>query len=134
MVTFMFKYADVTLAMQDSRFSSFYDSYHQLVAGQDILLIEAEAVKLRDEYQQQLGFNELMLSYYKDRLKVMQNLDRRMLYPENYRIMLLEVEIIWYNWYRKTLVNYAAYQCMRQFVIRCKEMQKIRDALYGRKL
>ena len=134
MVTFMFRGADVTLAMQDSRFSSFYDSYHHLVAGQDILLIEAEAVKLRDEYQQQLGFNGLMLSYYEDRLKIIRNLDRRMLYPENYRIMLLEAKSVWYNWYHKALVNYAAHQCMRQFVINCKEMQEIRDALYGRKL
>ena len=125
MATFMFRDIDVTLALQDSRFSSFYDNYYKLYDSQNILRIEVEAVKLKDEYQQQSGFNDLMLSYYEDRLRAMQNLDRRKGYPENYRTMLLEAESIWYNWYRRALVDDAAYQCMRQFVIRCKEMQEI---------
>jgi len=123
MIMSMFRGADTHIAIQDTKFADFFSSYAKSRNDQDILLLEAEAVKLRDEYQQQIEFHRLMVLYYRERLQGAQDFGTRQWYYIDYQQVIVEVFAIWNRWRFKAKVNWIAYHCMRQFVNNCKELR-----------
>lgn len=120
---FMFKDANTGLAMQEAKFADFFSRYTQCRNDQDILLLEVEAVKLRDEYKQQVEFHRLMVLYYRERLQVAQDLGTRQWYYRDYQQVIVEVFSIWNKWRFREKANWAAYQCMKQFISSCQELR-----------
>jgi len=127
MIMSMFRGADTHIAIQDTKFADFFSSYAKSRNVRGLLLLETEAVKLRDEYYQQVEFSRLMVMYYRDRLTPPEDFPAEDYYYIDYIKVMLDKFNIWDKWYSSASINDAAYQCTRQFVIRCQEIRDVLD-------